>query len=37
MLDVLYVAGTVVFFAAMIGYVAICARLGRPAGEGKSE
>jgi hypothetical protein len=29
MKDVLYVAGTVGFFALMLGYVAACARLGR--------
>ena len=29
--DVLYVAGTIVFFALMLAYVRGCARLGRPA------
>ena len=28
MIDLLYVAGTLAFFALMIGYVAACARLG---------
>lgn len=27
--DLLYVAGSVVFFALMLGYVAACDRLGR--------
>lgn len=31
MIDVLYVAGTVLFFALMLGYVAACNRLGRGA------
>jgi len=31
MIDVLYVAGTVLFFALMLGYVAACERLGRSA------
>ena len=31
MIDVLYVAGTVLFFALMLGYVAACNRLGRSA------
>ena len=31
MIDVLYVAGTVLFFALMIGYAAACDRLGRGA------
>ena len=31
MIDVLYVAGTVLFFALMIGYAAACDRLGRSA------
>ena len=31
MLDVLYVAGTVLFFALMLGYAAACDRLGRNA------
>lgn len=29
MWDVLYVVGTVVFYALLAGYVAACARLGR--------
>jgi hypothetical protein len=29
MLDIVYVLGTVVFFALMLGYVRACARLGR--------
>jgi hypothetical protein len=29
MVDFLYIAGTVAFFALMSGYVAFCARLGR--------
>ena len=29
MLDLAYVAGTVAFFALMLGYVAFCARLGK--------
>ncbi len=28
MLDLLYVGGTVVFFTAMVGYLAACQRLG---------
>lgn len=31
MKDVLYVAGTIVFFALMLAYVRGCARLGRDA------
>jgi len=31
MIDLLYLAGTVAFFAAMLGYVGACARLGRGA------
>jgi len=31
MLDVLYVVGTVLFFALMIAYAAACDRLGRRA------
>jgi hypothetical protein len=31
MLDLLYVAGTVVFFAVMLAYVRGCERLGRDA------
>jgi hypothetical protein len=31
MLDLVYVAGTVLFFALMIAYVAACDRLGRSA------
>lgn len=31
MIDLLYVAGVVTFFALMFAYVAACARLGRPA------
>jgi hypothetical protein len=27
--DMLYIAGTIAFFALMLGYVAACARLGR--------
>jgi hypothetical protein len=34
MLDIVYVAGTVLFFLLMIGYVAACARLG---GAGQEE
>lgn len=34
MLDVVYVAATIAFFALMFAYVAACARLGRgPEGE----
>lgn len=33
MLDVVYVLVTAAFFAAMIGYVAGCDRLGRAGGE----
>lgn len=29
MLDILYVLGTIAFFALMLAYVAGCARLGR--------
>ncbi|HEY4307537.1 MAG TPA: hypothetical protein VGM82_23890 [Gemmatimonadaceae bacterium] len=29
MIDFLYLAGTVAFFAIMLGYVSACARLGR--------
>lgn len=29
MIDILYIAGTVAFFALMLGYVAGCERLGR--------
>jgi hypothetical protein len=29
MVDLLYLAGTVAFFALMLGYVAFCERLGR--------
>jgi hypothetical protein len=29
MIDLLYLAGSVAFFALMLGYVAACARLGR--------
>ena len=29
MLDIIYVLGTVAFFALMLGYVAGCERLGR--------
>ena len=31
MIDVLYVAGTVLFFAVMLAYTAACDRLGRSA------
>ena len=31
MIDVLYIVGTVLFFALMLGYVAACNRLGRTA------
>ena len=31
MIDVLYVASTVLFFALMLGYVVACDRLGRSA------
>ena len=38
MSDILYVAGSVAFFALMLGYVAACARLGRAAaGEERSD
>jgi hypothetical protein len=30
MLDLAYVAGTLAFFALMLGYVSFCARLGKP-------
>lgn len=33
MLDILYVLGTIGFFALMLGYVAGCERLGRSADE----
>ena len=33
MVDLLYVAGTLAFFALMLAYVAACARLGRSIGE----
>ena len=29
MIDALYILGTLAFFAAMLGYVALCDRLGR--------
>ncbi len=29
MIDIAYLAGTVLFFALMLGYVRACARLGR--------
>jgi|PersoiStandDraft_1058852.scaffolds.fasta_scaffold371142_1 hypothetical protein len=29
MIDIIYVAGSVAFFALMVGYVAACERLGR--------
>jgi hypothetical protein len=29
MIDLLYIAGTLAFFALMLAYVAACARLGR--------
>jgi hypothetical protein len=29
MLDLWYVGGTVIFFAAMLGYLAACQRLGK--------
>ena len=31
--DLVYLLGTVAFFALMLGYVALCERLGRPAAE----
>ncbi len=31
MLDLIYVVATVVFFALMLGYVALCEKLGRSA------
>ena len=37
MLDLLYVAGTLGFFALMLAYVAGCERLGRGAGEEESQ
>lgn len=33
MIDLLYVAGIVTFFALMFAYVAACERLGRPTDE----
>jgi hypothetical protein len=33
MLDILYVIGTLAFFALMLAYVAGCERLGRPRDE----
>jgi len=30
--DMLYLAGTIAFFALMLGYVSACARLGRTQG-----
>ena len=29
MIDLVYVAGTIAFFAVMIGYVRVCASLGK--------
>jgi hypothetical protein len=38
MTDILYLVGSVAFFALMLGYVAACARLGRAAaGEERSD
>ena len=37
MLDLAYIAMTVVFFAAMLGYTRACASLGRRHGESKDE
>jgi hypothetical protein len=31
MIDLLYVLATLGFFGSMLGYVAVCERLGRPA------
>jgi hypothetical protein len=36
MLDFLYVAGTIAFFAAMLLYVRACQRLGRAGGAGET-
>jgi hypothetical protein len=37
MIDLIYIASTVAFFAACIGYVAFCARLGgKQSGEEQS-
>ena len=33
MLDLVYVVGTIVFFALMVGYVRGCAALGKDEGE----
>ena len=30
LLDFVYVAGTIAFFAIMLAYVSFCARLGKP-------
>ena len=35
MRDVLYVLGTVAFYALMAGYVSWCKRLGRGVGDGE--
>ena len=35
--DILYLAGTVAFFALMLGYVAFCDRLGRAHGVTESD
>ena len=31
MIDLIYIAGTIAFFALMIGYVHVCAALGKSA------
>ena len=37
MADLLYLLGTVAFFALMLGYVAFCERLGRPTADSDSD
>jgi hypothetical protein len=37
MIDLIYVVGTVLFFALMIAYVAACERLGRMADAERAE
>ena len=37
MIDLLYIAGTLAFFALMLAYVAACARLGRANGAEAAE
>jgi hypothetical protein len=36
MIDLLYLLGTIAFFAAMLAYVRGCERLGRSSGEEKT-